>query len=131
MVTVTIARGRSPRKLRGGREAHRQRAQPTVDDVLFVLWRLGEQVQAAEPPDERREGDLALDAGERRAEAEVDAEAEGEMAAVASGDVEPIGFGEGVRVAVRGADEDHRLPALLDRPPRPRRCLPGRRPRRA
>src|SRR3989304_3515523 len=61
------------------------------------------------------EGYLAPHAGERRAETEVNAQAEGEMPAVAPGDVETVGVCERLRVAVRRADQDHRLPALLDR----------------
>src|SRR5262245_46718509 len=64
---------------------------------------LGER-EPREPPEERGDGHLGLDPRERRADAVVDAEAEGEVADVRAAEVEPLRIGELGRIMVRRAD---------------------------
>lgn len=64
--------------------------------------------------DELADGDLALDAGEGGAEAEVNAHAEGEVAVVGAGDVEAVGVGKLRGVAVGGTEEEDGLGVLGD-----------------
>ncbi len=66
---------------------------------------------------QRFEGDLALDARERRAEAEVCRPAEGEVPVVGAVNVQPVRVGESLRVAVRGPDHRHHRLSLADRLP--------------
>ena len=65
-------------------------------EVLAVHGLLGE-LEGGEPLGERLEHLLALEAGQRGAEAVVDAVAEGEVVVVGPGDVEPVGVGERAR----------------------------------
>ena len=61
------------------------------------------------------ERDAAFEAGERGAEAEVDAVAEREVLADVAMDVEPVAVGEAAVVAVRRADQEHHHAALRHR----------------
>ena len=77
-------------------ERHRQAGQAAQDARVApgqVLARHGE-ADLGEPGEERREGDLALQPGQRRPEAGVDARAEGEVADRLAADVEALGVGE-------------------------------------
>ena len=58
------------------------------------------------------ECDAPFEPGQRRAEAEVDAEAEGEVLVDLAVDVEPIAVRVAAVVAVRGADEEQHRAAL-------------------
>jgi len=59
-------------------------------------------VQVGEPPQQRREGDLALDPGQRRSEAEVRGPAEGEVTVVGPAEIEAVGVGKASGIAVGG-----------------------------
>ena len=64
--------------------------------------------EAVEPREQRAERDVHLLARERRADAVVDAHAEGEvLGRVRARDVEAVGVGELRRVAVRGGEAQH------------------------
>src|SRR3990170_2433022 len=92
---------------------HRQALQPAENERGAPLRLAGRLRQAAQ---QRLEGDLRLGGRQRRAEAVVDAVAEGEMAVVLPADVEAIGVREPPRGAAgggeHGEDELARLEAL-------------------
>ena len=77
-----------------GRDVHGLIA--AEDEVLAVHGLLGE-LEGREPLGEGLEHLLALEPGQRGAEAVVDAVAEGEVVVVGPGDVEPVGVGEALR----------------------------------
>src|SRR5437660_1483210 len=81
-------------------EADLERLEAAQREALPEHRPLGGQRQAGHPPQEGVDGDLALHARERRAETEVDAEAEGDVAIVGAGDVQPVGLRELRGVAV-------------------------------
>jgi hypothetical protein len=97
-------------------EHDREGAQPAEDDAgppLELVWwhRKPQRWQAAE---QRADGDLTLYAREWRAEAEMDALAEGKVTVVSPCDVEPVSVGEPIRVSVRGGQHDEHQLALWD-----------------
>src|SRR5213595_894414 len=68
-------------------QAHGERLQAAEDDVLFVAQRVGCERQGRGPAHKRAESEPALQAREWGTEAEVDSQAEGEMAASRPGQV--------------------------------------------
>lgn len=74
------------------------------------------QLEMAEAGQQRGERHLAFQPGQRRAEAVVDAAAEGHMAVGVTGDVEAARIGEGRRVTVRRSEHQHDLIAGPDPP---------------
>src|SRR3954451_23220410 len=73
----------------------------SADDVVVAVGRFGGgQLHVGEPAEHGREGDLAFQAGQRRAQAEVGAAAECEVAVRGAADVEAVGVGELLGVAV-------------------------------
>src|SRR5207248_10656872 len=86
-------------------EADGERFQASEREALAVLRTGRGQRELRQPLHERVDGDLALHARERGAEAEVDAPAEGDVAVVGARDVETVGVGKLCGVAVGGADE--------------------------
>src|SRR6185312_4745532 len=70
-------------------QRHRQRLQAAQGEGRAAHRRAGE-FNAAEIVDQRPKGDLAFHAGQREAEAVMDAAAEGDMAARVAGDVELV-----------------------------------------
>ncbi len=66
---------------------------------------------------QRAEGDLDLRAGQRRAEAEVHAAAEGQRLDVGARHVELVGIGKAGRIVVAGAEQREHLLAGWDRHP--------------
>src|SRR5262249_13956719 len=81
---------------------------------LAPLHRVGGERQRREPAGEGAEGDLAFEAGERRPQAEVDAEPESDGAIVGAAPVE-AGPGGGIGGGSGG-------PAPITAPPRPPFC---------
>src|SRR5262245_3265138 len=72
------------------------------------------ELEARGEAPELLEGDARLEAGERGAEAEVHAAAEGEVLARVAAQVEAVGVREDALVAVRRADQQQHLVALPD-----------------
>src|SRR4051812_328543 len=100
-----------------------QRAAP-VGEVL------GGQGELRARGEQAAQRDLALDPGQRGAEAVVQAVAEGEVPAVVAGHVEPGGVGEPAVVAVGRGDPQHDDGALRDRRARDLDVLGGEPDRR-
>jgi len=73
-----------------GLEHHGKRFEPAERRGLPPLALWPGQAQPRHPLEERSDGELALHAGQRGAEAEVDSEAEGDVAIVGAGDVETV-----------------------------------------
>src|SRR5262245_49899359 len=86
-------------------ELDRQLLQASQGEALAVLRVLGDEGQIRQPPHERVDRDLTLDARERRAKAEVDAPAKGDVPVVHASQIQAVGLGEVRGVAVGGADE--------------------------
>src|SRR5215210_3572858 len=77
-------------------------------------------------PDQRLEGDLPLDAGQRRAQTDVNSLAEGDVpVGIGPADIECFGIGKALRVAVGASQADGNLLALRDRGVRDRHVLLG------
>ena len=101
--------------------------EPAKHEVRAMQGAFGPDRQAREPPEERADSDLALEAGEGSAEAVVDAGAKGEVGVgVVALDVEPVRIGELRRIAVGGAEQRHHEAALRDRLPSELRVLHGK-----
>src|SRR3954447_4968314 len=105
----------------GGVEADAELGQAAQHRGLAMAGRRAVGDAQAGEPDERVDGDLALEARERVAEAEVRAHPEREVAAVGARHVELVGALEARRVAVGRPEQDHdpraggnRLAAELD-----------------
>src|SRR5262250_837558 len=82
-----------------------QRAQSPQGQALAVLRPVRGQRQLGPPLEQRVDGDLALDAREGGAEAEVDSPPEGDVTVVRARDVETIGVGELSGITVGRPDE--------------------------
>src|SRR5262249_57930918 len=87
------------------REWHRQALHPAQRERVNPLEPLRRQLQPGEPGEDAREGDLRLEPCQRRAETEVGAVAESQMAVVVALNIEAVGIGEAARVAVGGVHE--------------------------
>src|SRR5437762_2618964 len=99
--SCSARRGGPPARL----EADRQPGRAEHVHALARLPRIGAgQPKALQAHEEIREGDPALQAGERRAQAEVEAVPERDMRVGLAGDVEAVSVAELLRVAVRGAE---------------------------
>ncbi len=72
------------------------------------------QLQVGEAVEQAAEGEAAFEAGQRRAQAEVDAVAEAQVAGVVPGQVQPVGLVEARLVAVGGGQVDDDLGAGRD-----------------
>src|SRR5882724_166194 len=107
-----------------------QRLQTAQREALAIRRRVRHQLEPRDAAYERVDGDLAFHARERRAEAEVDTPAEGDVTVVGPREVQAVGIGELRRVAVSGADEGHDHLTLADRPA-PDPGFRARHPRRA
>src|SRR4029450_13539360 len=81
-------------------QADAQACEP-ADDVVRSPARLLDRLHAGEPLKQRAERRLQLDPPQRRPEAEVDAGAERQVRVRRPADVETVGIGEDLRVAVR------------------------------
>src|SRR2546426_6343748 len=108
---ATVAlRLRSPR-----REPHRHRFD-AVDEVRAQATRRAGELDVGQPGEQLLEHDVNLEPGEIRAEAEVLADAEREMVVGRAPDVEAVGIGEDVFVAVRGDVPEDDLVSFADLP---------------
>src|SRR5262245_57708944 len=89
----------------------RQPVEAAQHEGLAPIGMLGVvEPQRRQTPQQGGDGDLALDAGELGAEAEMDAAAERQGADVGARDVEAVGVGIGGGIAVGGAEQaQHRL----------------------
>src|SRR5258705_2951155 len=70
-----------------------------------MLGLVVDEREPGKPPNERIDGDLAFDAREGGAEAEVNAPAKGDVAVVGAGPIPAVGGGKLGGVAGRGAEE--------------------------
>src|SRR4029453_2322421 len=73
-------------------ELHREGLQPAEREALTILGLVVDQPEPREPAHERVDRDLPFQARERRAQAKVDAPAEGDVAVVASHEIQAIGL---------------------------------------
>ena len=83
-----------------------ERPQAAARDVGSHVGRrivVGIEAQVREPPDERLHGDLRLQPGERRADAEMRSQPEPQMTRRRTPQQEGVGIGEAVRIPVGGA----------------------------
>src|SRR6266540_2264930 len=96
------------RALRDRCELHWQSAQSAHDEPAAPaqLGWISRESQVREAGEKRGERGLALQAGEGRAEAVVDAVPVAEVLVVAAGEVEDVGVPEPLRVAVRRREDD-------------------------
>src|SRR6185436_11935869 len=81
-----------------------QRSHSSEHQRVEPLRRATPQAKAGEAGQQRRQRELPLEPRQRRAEAEVDAVAEREMAVVRAPEVEPVRLPELSRVPVGGVD---------------------------
>ena len=72
----------------------RQGFQPAKAEVFAPDQRLAGQLKIGEPAQQRFEGDLPFEAGQRCAEAEMGGPAEGQMAVVGAIEIEAVGIGK-------------------------------------
>src|SRR5690349_7496222 len=78
----------------GGGEAHLHGLGPADEVRGPVVQVVGDELDVREPAQQLGEHDLQLEAGQRRAHAEVGTEAERQVRVRVAGDVEAIGVGE-------------------------------------
>src|SRR6476646_8958127 len=96
---------------------NRQRLQTAQPDIVAPFDRLSGQVQAWEPAQQRAERDLPFEPGQSRAEAEMRADGEGEVAIRLPGEVKAVRVGELLGVAIRRAAPEVELVPALNRLP--------------
>src|SRR4051794_40166569 len=92
---------------------HHQPLQAMEMIHIVVLWLL-RQSQFGQTAEEFAERHLQLDAGERRADAEVDAGAEADIGAIGAEGIEAVGTGEARRVAIGGPEHQADDVTLLE-----------------
>src|SRR4051812_38999264 len=102
------------RRRRGGRsEADRELTEPAQHQPVTVapaqLGGVDGEPHGGESAVQGGEGDAGLHPGQRCTEAEVDAVAEGEVAAVGAPDVEQLRIAVAGRISVRGRQRDDHL----------------------
>src|SRR5436309_1370390 len=100
-----------------GLERHRQDLQAAESKVRPPDEGRGLESEVGHAAQHRPEGDLPLDPRERRAEAEVSGPAEGEVTVVLAGNVETIGVGEALGIAVGRAHHRNDYLARADLAP--------------
>ena len=89
----------------------RQGFQAAQAEVFAPDQRLAGQLKIGEPVQQRFEGDMSFEAGQGCAEAEMGGPAEGEMAIVGAIEIEAVGIGKSLGIAIAGGHHgDHRLP---------------------
>src|SRR5262245_12071287 len=98
-------------------EIERQGFQAAEGRERQPLNRRRREAQAREAVQDGVDGDLAFQAGERRAQAEVRSVAEGDMPIIRARDVEAVGIEELRRVAIRGGQADRDALPLWERLP--------------
>src|SRR5437588_2433113 len=89
--------------------SHRQLLQPAYEQALVVFQVLARQREVRRAVEERAQRDLALHAGQCRSDADVAADAEGEVPVVLTAEVQPVRVGEDARVAVGRAPDGEDL----------------------
>ena len=106
-------------------EQQRHLAEPAQEAAAPLdLVRRHREPQVRVAPDQRLEGDLPLDAGQRRAQTDVDPLAEGDVAVgVSPADVEGVRIGKALGVAIGAGQTDRNLLPLGDRRVRDRQVL--------
>src|SRR5688572_19149352 len=92
---------------------HGKRFQAAEQEARLAADRAVNQLKTGEPLENGAEGKLTLQAPQGRSDAVMASVAEGDVLVARSGNVEPVGVGELLRVAVgrRQRDEDH-LPGV-------------------
>src|SRR5690606_25056672 len=98
----------------GAVEGHRQRLRSAEDAALEEAHLARGATQVAEARKQLLEGNAALESCERRAEAVVDAEAEGHVLLRIAAQLESVSVRVLARVAVRGREQHHQVLALVD-----------------
>src|SRR5579859_7343852 len=92
----------------------RQAFEAAKDHAAFALYIFAGEAQVGEAMQQGGEGDFAFEAGEGRAQAEVNAEAEREVAVLWPVEAQALRFGELRRVVVGGSRTHNDLLAIAD-----------------
>ena len=98
-------------------EAERQRRHAPEHVGIAPAERIGLQPQVRQAAQHRRNGKPGLQAGQRRPDAKVDGVAKRDMPIVLSPDVQLLGIGKLVRIAIRRAQVEEEPGAAPDVPP--------------
>src|SRR5262245_2147526 len=121
-----VTRPSPPSGPRGARlERDRQRLQPAERQAQTMLGLFDRERELRQLLDERADRDLAFHAREWRADAEVDAPAERNVAVVGATEIQTVGLRKLSGIAIRGADEGEHHVALGNRASGKRDVLAG------